>query len=83
MFPLVPGQLIRPGEPPAAALPVADVRLLPGVGSVVGLEVAGLGVGLPAVVEGAGVDDHLPPAQPPPASLLERRQARGLRMRSV
>ena len=75
MFPLVPGQFIRPSEPPAAAFPVTDVGLLPGVSPVVGLEVAGLGVGLPTVVEGARVDDHFPAAQPPAASLLERSQA--------
>ena len=78
VFPLMPGQLVRPGEPPAAVLPLADVGLLPGVGPQVGLQVGGLGVGLAAVVEGAGVDDHLPPPQPPPASLLERSQARRL-----
>jgi len=70
VFPLVPGQLVRPSKPPATALPVTDVRLLPGVGPEVGLQVAGLGVGLPAVVEGAGVDDDLPPAQPSPASFF-------------
>ena len=70
MFPLMSGQLVRPRKPPAATLPVTDIGLLTGVGPVVGLQVAGLGVGLPAVVEGAGVDDDLPPAQPSPASLL-------------
>ena len=78
MFPLVSGQLVRPGEPPAAAFPVADVGLLSGVSPVVSLEVAGLGVGFAAVVEGAGVDDDLPPAEPPPASLLEGSEARRL-----
>ena len=62
MLPLVAGQLVRPGEPPAAALPLADVGLLSCVGPQVGLQVAGLGVRLAAVVEGAGVDDDLPPA---------------------
>ena len=62
MFPLVSSQLIRPREPPATSLPVTDIGLLTGMGPVVGLQVAGLGVGLPAVVEGAGVDDDLPPA---------------------
>lgn len=75
VFPLMSGQLVRPGEPPATVLPLADVGLLPSVGPQVGLEVAGLGVGLAAVVEGAGVDDHFPPAQPPSASLLEWCQA--------
>jgi len=60
VFPLVPGQLIRPGEPPAAVLPLADVGLLPGVGSQVGLEVAGLGVGLPAPRVVAAVAGALP-----------------------
>ena len=75
MFPLVSGQFIRPGEPPAATFPVTDVGLLASVSPVVGLEVAGLGVCLATVVEGAGVDDHFPPAQPPSASLLEWSQA--------
>ena len=75
VFSLVPGQLVRPGEPPAAVLPLTHVGLLPGVGPEVSLEVAGLGVRLAAVVEGARVDDDLPPAQPPPASLLERDEA--------
>ena len=64
VFPLVPGQLVRPSKPPATALPVTDVRLLPGVGPEVGLQVAGLGVGLPTpgVVTGVGrtlpLEDH-------------------------
>ena len=37
VFPLVPGQLVAPSEPPATVVPAADVRLLPGVGSQVGL----------------------------------------------
>ena len=32
MFPVVPGQLIRPGKLPRAALPRALIRLLPSVG---------------------------------------------------
>ena len=75
MFPLVSCQLVRPGEPPATAFPLTHVGFLPGVGPEVSLEVAGLGVRLAAVVEGARVDDDLPPAQPPPASLLERDKA--------
>ena len=66
----MPGQLVRPSEPPATVLPLADVGLLPCVSPQVGLQVAGLGVGLPAVVEGAGVDDDLPPAKPSPASFF-------------
>ena len=46
------------------------------MGPPVGLEVRGLGVGLAAPAVLAGVDDDLPPAQPPPASLLERHEAR-------
>jgi hypothetical protein len=45
---LVPRQLVRAGKPPAAVLPRADVGLLPGVRAQVGLQVRGLGVGLPA-----------------------------------
>ena len=41
---LVPGQLVRPGEPPAAVWPAADVGFLPGVSPDVGLQVAGLDV---------------------------------------
>ena len=65
VFPLMSSELVRPGEPPATVLPLADVGLLPGVGPQVGLQVAGLGVGLttPGVVAGvAGAlpleDDH-------------------------
>ena len=65
MFPLMSGELVRPGEPPPAVFPLADVGLLPGVGPQVSLEVAGLGVGLaaPRVVAGVGrtlplEDDH-------------------------
>ena len=34
---LVPGQLVASSKPPTAVVPTADVRLLPGVGSQVGL----------------------------------------------
>lgn len=37
VLPLVPGQLVAAGEPPAAARPAAHVGLLPGVGADVGL----------------------------------------------
>ena len=50
VFPHVPAQLVRAGELPAAALPGADVRLLPGVGPQVGLHVGGLVVRLGASV---------------------------------
>ena len=53
-------ELVRPGEPPATVLPLADVGLLPGVGPQVGLEVAGLGVGLPTPGVVAGVAGTLP-----------------------
>ena len=56
VFPLVPGQLVRPGEPPPAAGPPAHVGLLPRVGPDVGLQVAGLDVVLAAPLEGAGED---------------------------
>ena len=56
VFPLVPGQLVRPGEPPPAAGPPAHVGLLPRVGPNVGLQVAGLDVVLAAPLEGAGKD---------------------------
>ena len=60
----MPGELVRPGKPPATVLPLTDVRLLPCVGPQVGLQVAGLGVGLPTpgVVTGVGrtlpLQDH-------------------------
>ena len=60
VFPLVPGQLVRPGKPPPAVLPLADVGLLPCVGPQVGLEVAGLGVRLAAARVVAGVGGALP-----------------------
>ena len=37
VFPLVSGQLVAASEPPTTIVPAADVRLLPGVGSQVGL----------------------------------------------
>merc|ERR1711988_686973 len=45
--PPVPGQLVRPGELPAAARPAAGERLLARVAPHVGLQVGGLGVQLP------------------------------------
>ena len=77
MLPLVSRQFVAAGKPPAAALPVTHVRLLSGVGAQVRLEVGGLRVGLGTAGEGAGVHDHLPPAQPPATSLLERQERRG------
>ena len=59
MLSVVPGQLVRSGEPPPATLPAAYVGLLARVGPMVGLEVAGLGVSLAAPVVVAGVDGHL------------------------
>ncbi len=60
MLPRVPGQLIRPGEPPPAALEAADVGLLTSVGPHVSLEVAGLAVRLHAPLGGTVVDHELP-----------------------
>ena len=60
VFPLMSGQLVRPSEPPATVLPLADVGLLPGVGPQVGLQVAGLGVRLPAPGVVASVAGALP-----------------------
>ena len=48
MGPPVPGELVRSGELPAAAWPVAGEGLLPGVSPHVGLQVTLLGVQLPA-----------------------------------
>lgn len=39
VFPVVAGQLVRPGEFPATAFPIANVRLLTGVCSKVAFEV--------------------------------------------
>merc|ERR1719242_1843167 len=60
VFSLVPGQLVRPGEPPATVLPLTHVGFLPGVGPEVSLEVAGLGVRLAAARVVAGVGGTLP-----------------------
>ena len=46
VFAVVPGQLIRSGKLPVTSLPAAEVRLLPGVSPLVGLEVTALGVNL-------------------------------------
>ena len=46
VFAVVSGQLIRSGKLPVTSLPAAEVRLLPGVGPLVGLEVTALGVNL-------------------------------------
>ncbi len=51
----VTGQLIRTGKLPVAALPVALVWFLPGVGPLVGFEVRALGVHLGAARVGAAV----------------------------
>ena len=55
VFALVTRELVTAREPPAAVLPLADVGLLPGVSAEVGLQVAGLGVRLPAARMLAGV----------------------------
>ena len=59
MFSVVPGELIRPGKFPGAPLPGALIGLLPCVGALVGLEMAGFGVYLVAALEVAAMD--LPP----------------------
>ena len=41
VFPQMPGELVRPGKPPAAALPRAQVGLLSRVRPLVSLQVAG------------------------------------------
>ena len=46
VFPQMPGELVRPGEPPVALRPAAAVRLLPRVGSLVRLQVGTLRVNL-------------------------------------
>ena len=48
MFTPVPCQLVAASEAPAAVVPAADVRLLPGVGPEVGFQVRGFGVLLAA-----------------------------------
>ena len=67
MLPLVPGELVTAGEPPAAVLPLADVGLLPRVGAEVRLQVRGLGVGLPAARVVTRVARRLPPHRALPA----------------
>ena len=52
----VPGELIRASKLPVAAFPVALVRFLPCVGSLVSFEVRALGVHLGASWVGAPVD---------------------------
>ena len=59
---VMPRQFIRASKPPAAAFPTAQVRLFSSVSSQVGLQVAGLGVGLAAGLVAARVDGHLLPA---------------------
>ena len=46
VFAVVSGQLIRSGKLPVTSLPAAEVRLLPGVSPLVGLQVTALGVNL-------------------------------------
>ena len=46
VFPQMPRELVRPGEPPVALRPAAAVRLLPRVGSLVRLQVRTLRVNL-------------------------------------
>ena len=64
MFPCVSSKFVRSGELPATAGPGADVGLLSGVRPQVGLHVAGLVVGLAAVVVGTVVDLRNLPASP-------------------
>ena len=68
VLPRVPGELVRTGKPPSASLPRAQVGLLPRVRPLMGLQVARLGIGLDAALDGAGVDDLLP-LGPVPLSL--------------
>ena len=56
----VPSQLVRPRKLPAAVLPRADVGLFAGVSSKVSLQVARLGVALPAARVPARVGRQLP-----------------------
>ena len=70
VFPVMPSQLVGSGEPPAAAFPAAEVRLLSRVCPQMRLEVARLGVRLVARLVAARVDRHLLPAPTSPASLL-------------
>ena len=56
MRPLVPGELVRPGEPPVALRPRALEGLLSGVAARVRLQVARLGVQFAAVGERARED---------------------------
>ena len=56
VFPVVPGQLVRPGKLPAAAFPRTLVGFLPSVGSLVSFEVGALGVDLITVQEVALVN---------------------------
>ena len=46
VFPVVPGELVRPGKLPVTAVPGAGVRLLARVRSLVRLQVGALGVHL-------------------------------------
>ena len=46
VFAVMPGELIRSGKLPVTSLPAAQVRLLPSVGSLVGLQMTALGVNL-------------------------------------
>ena len=46
VFSVVSRQLVRPSKLPVTSLPAAEVRLLPSVGSLVGLQVTALGVNL-------------------------------------
>ena len=56
VLPVVPGQLVRPGELPLAAFPGALVGLLARVRALVGLQVRALGVDLVAIGEVALVN---------------------------
>ena len=60
VLPHVPGQLVRPGKPPAAPFPAAYVGFLARVRPLVGLQVARFGICLNAAFNGACVDDLFP-----------------------
>ena len=46
VFAVMPSEFIRSGKLPVTSLPAAQVRLLPGVSPLVGLQVTALGVNL-------------------------------------
>lgn len=76
VLPVMPGEFVRPGEFPPAPLPVAMVRLFPGMSSQVGLQMRGFGVGLGASGMRASVRRRALPAPSAPSALLRRRRRR-------